>query len=97
MLLLFSYSTLLQCYSVVYYFLCRSLVASSYSQDLSVQDGTGVPHLGSNEGWSWNKDRYTPTTLLCKVWNAWEELILAVPFVSKTNEPFRYDLINTGK
>ena len=26
------------------------LVKSAYSQDLSVQDGTGVPHLGAGEG-----------------------------------------------
>ena len=26
------------------------LVSSAYAQDLSVQDGTGVPHLGDNEG-----------------------------------------------
>ena len=27
------------------------LVRSAYAQDLSVQDGTGVPHLGANEGY----------------------------------------------
>ena len=31
----------------------EQLVGSAYSQDLSTQDGTGVPHLGSNEAWSW--------------------------------------------
>jgi hypothetical protein len=37
------------------------LVSSSYSQDLSVQDGTGVPHLPGNDATIfWEADRYTP-------------------------------------
>ena len=75
----------------------RSLVASSYAQDLNVQDGTGVAHLGSNEAWAWNEDRSTPTDRLCLVWKAWGELNAAAEFVSPNNEPFRYDLVNTGR
>ena len=52
----------------------RLLVASSYSQDLSVQDNTGVPHIGDIESWAWSND-YTPSTLLCSVWTAWGEMI----------------------
>jgi alpha-N-acetylglucosaminidase len=75
----------------------RSLVASSYSQDLSVQDGTGVAHIGSNEEWAWLQDRYTPSDTLCMVWRAWGDLNAAANAVSPSNEPFRYDLINLGR
>ena len=75
----------------------RLLVASSYSQDLSVQDGTGVPHLGGNEAWAWNVNRYTPSPTLCKVYDAWTHMIAASAVVAATNEPFQYDLINTGR
>jgi alpha-N-acetylglucosaminidase len=77
----------------------RKLVASSYSQDLSVQDGTGVAHLGSNEAWAWQEDRHTPTDKLCLVWQAWGDLNAAAASgaISKDNEPFRYDLVNLGR
>lgn len=76
----------------------RNLVASSYAQDLSVQDGTGVAHIGSNEAWAWHQDRYTPSDMLCMVWRAWGDLnAAAANAVSPSNEPFRYDLINLGR
>eukprot|EP01065_Artemidia_motanka_P029639 TRINITY_DN35724_c0_g1_i1.p1 TRINITY_DN35724_c0_g1~~TRINITY_DN35724_c0_g1_i1.p1 ORF type:complete len:846 (+),score=277.66 TRINITY_DN35724_c0_g1_i1:58-2595(+) len=73
------------------------LVESAYSQDLSVQDGTGVPHLPGSETWSFEKDRRTPTATMCKVYRAWEELIAAASAVDAAKEPFRYDLVNTGR
>lgn len=74
------------------------LVESAYAQDLSVQDGTGVPHLGSNEAWSWEADLHTPTPTMCNIWTAWSKLISAASAVpDPTIEPFRYDLVNTGR
>lgn len=74
------------------------LVESAYAQDLSVQDGTGVPHLGSNEGWSWKTDLHTPTPTMCNIWTAWSKLLSAASAVpDPTIEPFRYDLVNTGR
>lgn len=76
----------------------EQLVGSAYSQDLSVQDGTGVPHLGSNEGWSWEADKHTPTSTLCMIYTAWDALIKTGPKVATPmTEPFRYDLVNTGR
>ena len=72
------------------------LVNSSYAQDLSVQDGTGVPHLGGAEGWSFETDMHTPSALMCQVYTAWSKLIDASATI-KTAEPFRYDLVNTGR
>jgi hypothetical protein len=72
------------------------LVTSAYSQDLSVQDGTGIPHMGGDEGWAFEKDRHTPTTPMCQIYNAWSNLITAAAVVADI-EPFRYDLVNTGR
>ena len=51
------------------------LVASSYAQDLSVQDGTGVPHLGSAESWAFPSQHQqgrgtVPSAVMCKVYTA---------------------------
>jgi alpha-N-acetylglucosaminidase len=74
------------------------LVSSSYSQDLSVQDGTGVPHLpGNDAAVFWEADRYTPKPVLCQTFKAWEALTSASDAVDTTREPFRYDLVNTGR
>ena len=72
------------------------LVNSSYAQDLSVQDGTGVPHLGSAEGWAFASDKHSPSSKMCMVYTAWSKLIDASATI-KTAEPFRYDLVNTGR
>lgn len=72
------------------------LVTSAYSQDLSVQDGTGVPHLGAEEGWSFAKDQHTPTETMCQIYTAWSKLLDASAKI-KVAEPFRYDLVNTGR
>ena len=74
------------------------LVGSAYSQDLSTQDATGIPHLGSSEGWSFDADNHTPTATLCMIYTAWDALIKAGSKVrSPMAEPFRYDLVNTGR
>eukprot|EP00041_Stephanoeca_diplocostata_P034371 m.1169532 g.1169532 ORF g.1169532 m.1169532 type:complete len:497 (+) comp24509_c1_seq11:1832-3322(+) len=74
------------------------LVESAYAQDLSVQDGTGVAHIGDNEGWAWGTDRHTPSATLCKIYNAWTSLIdVSSRVAHPISEPFRYDLINTGR
>ena len=74
------------------------LVNSSYSQDLSVQDGTGVPHLpGSDSGIFFEDDLATPKPVLCETFAAWRALIAAAAAVDTTREPFRYDLVNTGR
>jgi hypothetical protein len=72
------------------------LVNSSYAQDLSVQDGTGIPHFpgGSSQ---FEADRRTPTPRLCLVWQAWGQLLAAAPAVDPSLETFRYDLVNTGR
>jgi|EP01046_Picozoa_sp_COSAG06_P039917 hypothetical protein len=72
------------------------LVNSSYAQDLSVQDGTGVPHLGNAESWAFEADKHTPSAVMCQVYTAWSKLIDASATI-KTAEPFRYDLVNTGR
>eukprot|EP00040_Diaphanoeca_grandis_P011341 m.58045 g.58045 ORF g.58045 m.58045 type:complete len:883 (+) comp22488_c0_seq2:20-2668(+) len=75
------------------------LVSTAYSQDLSVQDGTGVPHLGGHEGWSWNADRHTPTQPLCNIYQAWGDLINVGEQFPKTAalDTYTYDLANTGR
>ena len=80
---------------------CTQQYTHTFFDDLvlpiTTQDGTGVSHLGSNEAWAWSTDRYTPSATLCTVYNAWVEMIAASDAVSNTNEPFRYDLVNTGR
>jgi hypothetical protein len=53
------------------------LVASAYSQDLQVNDGTGVTHFGRDEGWAFESDRHTPTQTMCQIYNAWDQLVHA--------------------
>ena len=74
------------------------LVNSSYSQDLSVQDDTGVPHLpGGDAATFWQADRYTPRPGLCQTYTAWKALRAAAAAVDTSLEPFRYDLVNLGR
>eukprot|EP00658_Telonema_sp_P-2_P047919 TRINITY_DN3647_c0_g1_i2.p1 TRINITY_DN3647_c0_g1~~TRINITY_DN3647_c0_g1_i2.p1 ORF type:complete len:691 (+),score=111.68 TRINITY_DN3647_c0_g1_i2:158-2230(+) len=77
----------------------KLLVSSAYSQDLSVQDGTGVAHLGAAESWAFEPDRRTPSATMCQIYNAWLQLIEVADSgqVSLELETFRYDLINTGR
>jgi alpha-N-acetylglucosaminidase len=76
------------------------LVNSSYSQDLSVQDDTGIPHLpGGDQGTFWERDLFTPLPVLCKTFEAWEALLsvgASNPQVAALTT-YRYDLVNTGR
>jgi alpha-N-acetylglucosaminidase len=72
------------------------LVNSTYSQDLSVQDPTGIPHLPGSTSQFLN-DRYTPSPTLCLTFNAWKSLLAAAPAIDSTLVTYRYDLINLGR
>eukprot|EP00756_Hemistasia_phaeocysticola_P064325 Hpha_TRINITY_DN7710_c0_g1::TRINITY_DN7710_c0_g1_i1::g.85521::m.85521/K01205/NAGLU; alpha-N-acetylglucosaminidase len=75
----------------------KSLAASAYSQDLSVQDQTGVPHLPGSQTWSFASDRHTPTTVMCQIFSSWELLQAASEDVPVGVETFDYDLVNLGR
>ena len=67
--------------------------------DAGVSDATGVGQLrgGSSQ---FAEDRHTPTPLLCSTWGAWQALQSAASDGSvhaAGNEPFTYDLVNTGR
>jgi alpha-N-acetylglucosaminidase len=70
------------------------LVSSVYSNDLGLGDSTGVAHIGSSVGVFFNGN--TPTKTMCQVYNAWGNLIAASAKIPMA-EPFRYDLVNTGR
>ena len=53
----------------------KLLVGSVYSQDVSVQDTTGVKTLNKPYMWSFLGDRSTPSTKMCMLWDAWGKLI----------------------
>jgi len=72
------------------------LVASAYSQDLSVQDHTGIPHLPGRSS-QFAQNRYTPSTKLCQTYEAWGKLIVAAQYIDVRLETFRYDLVNLGR
>jgi alpha-N-acetylglucosaminidase len=74
------------------------MVASVYSQDVGVQDPTGIPHLPGSAS-QFAADRHTPSPLLCTTWASWGALLAAAPAVGDltNNEPFRYDLVNLGR
>lgn len=74
------------------------LVNSTYAQDLSVQDSTGIPHFPGSSS-QFNSDRFTPTPRLCLTYQAWGSLITAAESgdLTYTQETFRYDLINLGR
>lgn len=60
------------------------LGASVYTQDLSTQDRSGVPHLKPSDVWAFGKDRATPTAKMCLVWQAWGHLIDVASSLSAT-------------
>lgn len=70
------------------------LAGSVYTEDLSVQDGTGVPHLPGYDTGHFLPNRYTPVPKLCMTVAAWAQMINAAAFVSSSLEPFRYDLVS---
>ena len=75
-----------------------SLLADGvYTEDLSVQDGTGVAHI---PGWDlkhFDPDLFTPHLNLCRTFSAWQQFILASDAIPAALETFRYDLVNTGR
>jgi alpha-N-acetylglucosaminidase len=72
------------------------LVDSTYSQDLSVQDSTGIPHFPGSAS-QFESDRVTPTQTLCLTWQAWEQLQQASAYIDTSLETYRYDLVNVGR
>lgn len=73
------------------------LVNSTYAQDLSVQDSTGVPHFPGSSS-QFEGDRRTPTPRLCLTWQVWGQMLQASTYINaNTNPPFRYDLVNVGR
>eukprot|EP00931_Biecheleriopsis_adriatica_P107286 TRINITY_DN81631_c0_g1_i1.p1 TRINITY_DN81631_c0_g1~~TRINITY_DN81631_c0_g1_i1.p1 ORF type:complete len:453 (+),score=52.87 TRINITY_DN81631_c0_g1_i1:49-1359(+) len=74
-----------------------TLYHSMYSQDGGgVQDSTGVAHLPGKSSWDFLSDGHTPVASLCQTFAAWSDLVKAAPKIAMT-EPFRYDLVNTGR
>merc|ERR1711871_427361 len=75
------------------------LCESAYTDDIDVQDHTGVPHLPASYT-EFEEDRQTPSAKLCKEFKAWDQLINA-GFDGgsdlKQLEPFSYDLVNLGQ
>ncbi len=73
------------------------LVKGAYSLDLSVQDGTGVPHLPGHDMSQFSGNLPGPT--LCATFSAWTSLLQAAKTIDgiADNEPFRYDLVNLGR
>ena len=80
----------------------KLLCTSAYTQDLSVHDNTGVPHLPGSSS-QFQADRSTPTPKLCMEFQAWKLLIDFGTSLARDNteestkEPFRYDLITLGQ
>jgi hypothetical protein len=68
-----------------------------YTEDLSVQDGTGVAHIPGWDLQHFEPDLFTPRLNLCRTFFAWGQLNLAIDDIPSASEPFRYDLINTGR
>jgi alpha-N-acetylglucosaminidase len=78
------------------------LMESSYAQDFSVQDQTGVAHLSPREAGSlFESDRSTPKPILCGISKAWRHLIEAAQKLQSRNitvtSPFLFDLVNVGR
>jgi alpha-N-acetylglucosaminidase len=75
------------------------LCESAYTDDIDVQDHSGVPHLPASYT-EFAADRRTPNEKLCKEFKAWEQLISAGLNGGKDllgMEPFSYDLVNLGQ
>jgi alpha-N-acetylglucosaminidase len=72
------------------------LVNSTYAQDLSVQDATGVPHFPGSSS-QFQPDRATPTPRLCDTWQAWGALLAAAPAVAPGLPTYRYDLVDVSR
>ncbi len=81
----------------------RNLSASSYSVELGVGDSTGVGLFPGSDSLHFDKDRRTPTPLMCGIWVAWGNMLRAAtapdssPPINQTAAPFRYDLVDVGR
>ena len=79
------------------------LARSSYANDGSVQDLTGVAHIQPGDSNQFEKDRFTPEVILCDIYNAWKEFLVAAEVAPPKSQlsfqqaPFTYDLIDTGR
>ena len=74
------------------------LMKSSYSQDFSVQDQTGVAHLNPRPSGSlFHDDRMTPMPILCSIYTSWKQLLTASEKLQIETEPFLFDLVNVGR
>lgn len=78
------------------------LMDSSYAQDFSVQDQTGVAHLNPRDGASlFDDNRITPKTVLCGMFKAWFHFVQAAEKIqARTGQvtgPFLFDLVNSGR
>jgi alpha-N-acetylglucosaminidase len=79
------------------------LMETSYAQDFSVQDQTGVAHLSPREGGSlFDIDRSTPKPVLCGMFKAWFHLVEAAQKIHSRStaggtSPFLFDLVNVGR
>lgn len=62
-----------------------------------VQDPVGIGHFPGSYSNDWSADGKTPTDSLCKTYHAWGSLIDAADKVDSELEPFRYDLVDTGR
>ena len=74
----------------------RLLSTSIYTQDMSLNDGSGVTHLPAKSNANFFQDNWLPEQLLCDQYLAWKTL-LAVAHDMPATETFRYDLINLGR
>lgn len=77
----------------------RLLMNGTYSDDLSVQDGTGVAHIPGWDTSHFYPNRITPKEKLCDTFSAWRNFIEAAESgdINPKLETFRYDLVNVGR
>lgn len=77
------------------------LQESMYSQDVSVQDYTGVKNLPGGSNWDWSNPRSgqrEPADSFCKTYQAWSSLLASAEQVKNPlTEPMRYDLVDLGR
>ena len=81
------------------------LSQSSYANDQSTRDMTGVTRFRPLSDGMFESDRFTPKPFLCDIFHAWEHMIDAAarPYAGNhqetpdTSSPFTYDLINLGR
>jgi alpha-N-acetylglucosaminidase len=75
----------------------RLLGESSYQDDLSVHDETGVGLLSPPADPRHWAHHGQPMPGLCKTWTAWGRLVDAAAEVNNSMTTYRYDLVNTGR